>query len=240
MGAWAQGRGLQPNISFTGGEVTEWPQLAELLSQARARDQLTRIRTNGHAAHDLWNRVIEHCNSVEMVYHPEHAQPSVFMLNLTRALAQGVEVNCVFNMLPARFDETDRLARQIQERWGVRVERRMLFEDPAINRRPVEYTPEQTVKLVRQWGDLQLNGEYTDYQTLSMEGRNSFTNWECAVGMEQCIVDAWGRVARSHCRQGGHLGSIGGSIRWPTEPLVCRHDLCRNAFDILASKQISS
>jgi hypothetical protein len=65
---------------------------------------------------------------------------------------------------------------------------------------------------------------------------NRFEGFECSSGQEQIIVDAWGRVARGHCRQGGHLGSIGGLINWPTTSVVCRRPSCDNAFDILATK----
>ena len=77
---------------------------------------------------------------------------------------------------------------------------------------------------------------YTDYPTMIADKANRFEGFQCSSGQEQLIVDAWGRVARGHCRQGGHLGSIGGSIKWPTEFITCRKPSCDNAFDILATK----
>jgi hypothetical protein len=116
----------------------------------------------------------------------------------------------------------------------------MLFQDPAVNHKPMQYTETQQVKLVRQSGDIKITQgsmiSYTDYPTMIADGANRFEGYQCGSGQEQIIVDAWGRVARGHCRQGGSMGTIGGSIKWPTEPVTCRKPSCDNAFDILATK----
>ena len=77
---------------------------------------------------------------------------------------------------------------------------------------------------------------YTDYPTMVSDGANRFEGMRCSIGLEQLIVDAWGRVRRGHCGQGGSMGVIGGAIIWPTEALACRKPSCDNAFDILATK----
>jgi hypothetical protein len=144
-------------------------------------------------------------------------------------------------MLPTRFEETEQLLAKIRDKYPqVSLERRMLFEDPAVNHQPMQYTETQQVKLVRQSGDIKITQgsmvSYTDYPTMIADKANRFEGYQCSVGMEQIIVDAWGRVARGHCRQGGHIGSIGGEIKWPTALVVCRRPSCDNAFDILATK----
>jgi hypothetical protein len=176
-----------------------------------------------------------------MGYHPEHTQTSVYMLNLDRALAQGVHVRAVFNMLPTRFEETEQVLDKVRAKYPqVSLERRMLFQDPAVNHQPMQYTEPQQVKLVRQSGDIKITQgsmvSYTDYPTMIADKANRFEGFECRSGQEQIIIDAWGRVARGHCRQGGHLGSIGSIINWPTTSVVCRRPSCDNAFDILATK----
>jgi hypothetical protein len=163
------------------------------------------------------------------------------MLNLSRALEYGINAHCVSNMLPTRFEETEQLLAKIRDKHPqASIERRMLFEDPAINHEPMQYTEPQQAMLVRQSGDIRITHgsmvSYTDYPTMIADKANRFEGFECHAGQEQLIVDAWGRVARGHCRQGGHLGSIGGIINWPTTSVVCRRPSCDNAFDILATK----
>ena len=237
----AQSLGLRPRIKFTGGEPTEWTSLDDLLSYAHSQGVIIGLRTNANVSSDRWQQICTGLTDLELNYHPEYTQPSVYMLNLSRALEHEINVRCVFNMLPHRFEETDELLNKIQNKYPqVSIERRMLFEDPAINHAPMQYTEPQQAKLVRQSGDLRITHgsmiSYTDYPTMIADKANRFEGFECSSGQEQIIVDAWGRVARGHCRQGGHLGSIGSIINWPTTSVVCRRPSCDNAFDILATK----
>lgn len=243
--AHAQRQGLRAYVKFTGGEVTEWAGIELLLEQANKLGIDLAIRTNAHAEHGLWARLVEHLTDLEAVYHPEHAQVSTYLLNISRAVDQGVNVRAVFNMLPQRFAETERLIETVRNKYPqVSIDRRMLFEDPGKNTRPVEYPEEQRVVLVRQHGDLertddQGNVTYTDYAELAMQGNNGYQGWQCAAGLEQLIIDAWGQVYRGHCRQGGSLGNISGEIKWPADTYQCRRPDCANAFDILATKSLS-
>jgi organic radical activating enzyme len=239
--AYAASCGVKPRIKFTGGEPLEWTSLEDLLSYAHGQGVGVGLRTNANASADRWAKVCPSLTDCEMGYHPEHTQTSVYMLNLDRAVAQGVHVRAVFNMLPTRFEETEQVLDKIRKKYPqVSLERRMLFEDPAVNHVPMQYTETQQIKMIRQSGDIRITQDsmisYTDYPTMVSDGANRFEGMRCSIGLEQLIVDAWGRVARGHCRQGGHLGSIGGVIKWPTEPVTCRKPSCDNAFDILATK----
>ena len=133
---------------------------------------------------------------------------------------------------------------RMQAKWPhIRVNKRMLFEDPVFNTTPRDYTTNQTMELKRQHGDIKITQgeqiEYTDYQTMVLEGKNVFKGYQCWAGLEQIVVDAWGRVYRGHCRQGGFMGNIKDkNIVWPTQSKTCALDICRNSFDILATKSI--
>jgi organic radical activating enzyme len=239
--ARAQSLGVKPRIKFTGGEPTEWTSLDDLLSYAHGQGVTISLRTNANVAYDRWLDICPNLEDLELNYHPEHAQASVYMLNLARALEHDINVRCVFNMLPTRFEETEELLTRIRGKYpSVSVERRMLFQDPAVNHRPMQYTESQQVKLIRQSGDIRVTQgsmvSYTDYPTMVSDGSNRFQDYDCKIGLEQLIVDAWGRVRRGHCGQGGSIGTIGGPIIWPTLPLKCRRPTCDNAFDILATK----
>jgi hypothetical protein len=144
-------------------------------------------------------------------------------------------------MLPQRFEEIKEVIDRVTNKYPqVSIERRMLFDDPGRNQQPKTYTEPQKAVLIRQSGDIRVSTgsivSYTDYPTMVSDGSNKFEGFNCKAGLEQFIVDAWGRVRRGHCGQGGSIGTIGGPIIWPTQELVCRRPSCDNAFDILATK----
>lgn len=241
--ARAQGRRI--NISFTGGEVTEWPQLADLLDHAHKLDMITSIRTNAHCDLDLWQKITESVTHINMLFHPEHSQTSKFLLSLKTAADKSRSLRVTLNMLPDRFQELLDLEQTILNRWpSIPIDRHMLFEDTARNTKPQQYTQEQQELMTHQWGDIVIEDQstktYTDFQTLVLQKKNQFKGAECWAGLDQLIVDAWGKVFRSHCRQWGSLGHIGGEIRWPTAPMTCMKNQCANGFDILATKQLTS
>ena len=233
--------GLRPRIKFTGGEPTEWPPLADLLAWAHAQGCELGLRTNANCTSEDWLKITQHLTDVEINFHPEHTQTSVFMLNLDRSVAAGINVRAVFNMLPQRFEEIKQVIALVSNKYPqVSIERRMLFDDPGRNQQPKNYTEPQKATMIRQSGDIRITTgtmvAYTDYPTMINDHSNKFQGFSCKAGLEQLIVDAWGRVRRGHCAQGGSLGTIGSAISWPAQQQVCRRPSCDNAFDILATK----
>lgn len=236
--AQAQGQGLGLTIKFTGGEVTEWQDFPELLAQAHTRGIRTEFVTQAQTPALLWQELMMHAQAVTMDYHPGLAQTSVFLLNLDRALAQGVTVRVNLNMTREAWDDLIELEAQIRARDDrVSVYRHLLFDDPVFNTQPQAYSPEQLAAMKEQQCDLILGDQLTDYTTLVIEARNRYQGWQCRAGLDQCIVDAWGRVFRGHCRYMGYMGRIADTdISWPTEPLICGVEACVNAFDIRSVK----
>lgn len=231
----------RPNINFTGGEVTEWANFVQLLEHADKNGCYTQFRSNANLASDLWKDLLRFTNKVIMEVHPEYTQVSQFLIALNWAV-QHAEVQVNINMSRDRWDELLELETKITAKWPqVIVCRKMLFEDPVFNTSPQDYNAEQVIMLKGQTGDIRLidqdNETVTDYQTIVLEGKNKFTGWQCMAGIEQVVVDAWGKVHRGHCRQGGYMGHIKDpEVFWYQLPKVCKLEVCRNAFDILASK----
>jgi hypothetical protein len=188
-----------------------------------------------------WVKLCEHLNYANVEIHSEYTQLSHFMMCLSSAKKNNVAVNITVNMLPERWQAMEELIDKIKSIWpDQHVHRKMLFEDPAVNKKPLEYTPIQQIKLKRQSGELiateQGVDEFTDFQTLLLEGKNKFAGQYCSAGLEQLIVDAWGRVKRGHCNQGGLIGKLGQGYVWSIEPVICKAEACRNGFDINATK----
>lgn len=231
------------NIDLTGGEVTEYPYLQELLTHARGLGAVIKLRTNASQSLIEFSSMIENLDLVTIEFHPEHTQTSHFLLCLNRAgQNSGLLVTVNLNALPERWSEIEQLETKIRDKWPqFAVSVKMLFEDPVRNTRPMEYLPYQKEKLKRQSGSLLIHTqdqetEYSDYQSMILESRNKFQGWQCNIGLEQIIVDAWGVVRRGHCRQGASIGQIGKSIRFDDLAVTCQRPNCVNSFDIQATK----
>ena len=235
--------GRQLFIDLTGGEITEYPHLQELLEHAKQLESTIKIRTNASQSANDFAAMIDLVDIVDLEFHPEHTQTSHFLLCLYHAgTRQDLNVAVNLNVLPERWIEIQDLRNKISEKWPrFSVNLKMLFDDPVRNTKPLEYQPLHKEGLKRQSGSLIIysdlgDPEYSDYQTMILEDRNCFQDWSCNIGLEQIIVDAWGTVRRGHCRQGGSIGQIGNQIRFDERVVTCRKPKCVNSFDILATK----
>lgn len=238
---YASKKDLRINLDITGGEVTQWYFLDNLLRHAKSFNSFNRIRTNASQDLSEFSKTLDLLDCVQLDFHPEYASVSHFFLCVNRAVDKGIEVFVNINMMPERWNETNELYDNLKTKWpNLNINKRLLFEDPAINTSPLEYTEEAIVELKDQKGDIQLDHgdriEYTDYQTLILDNRNNFKGASCRIGLEQIIVDAWGVVRRGHCRQGGSIGKLGDVIRFDDREVKCQRPDCSNAFDIMATK----
>lgn len=233
---------LTAHYHLTGGEVTEWPWLGDLLALIKSQGGRTRIRTNASLGVDQWQQIVSCLDTVNLEYHPEFANPAHFLMILSMTRSQGVNASVTVNMMQDRWAELEQLIAKINHLWPDQaVFKRMLFTDPVSNRVAGAYSDQQIHKLKRQTGPLLLtlrdgSTEYTDYQTLVLEQKNQFRDWFCWSGVEQIIIDAYGRVYRGHCRQGGKLGSISEGFTIAKDPHQCLTLECRNSFDIDSTK----
>jgi hypothetical protein len=230
-------------IDLTGGEVTEYPHLQELLTHAHNLGSVIKIRTNASQNIRDFAAMIDVIDIIGLEFHPEFTQTSHFLLCLNHAAKKkDLKVAVLLNALPDRWNEIEDLKNKISEKWPhFAVTLRMLFDDPVRNTRPLEYLVEQKEKLKEQTGSLIIYSdlgqtEHSDYQSMILEDRNHFQDWSCNIGLEQIIVDAWGVIRRGHCRQGGSIGQIGDQIRFDQQVVVCRKPKCVNNFDMLATK----
>lgn len=239
---WAERRNLGVSVHFSGGEVTEWLDFDQLIDYAHRQNYRTSFRSHGHVDHSRWRKIMQSTQSVILEYHPKHSTRSTFLLSLEWAVRSQVYTQVNVNMDLATWNETNDLCEHIEIKWPqVKVYRKMLFDDPVFNTTPKDYSNEQIVffqaqkdSLIKTDNDQEIK---TDYQNSVLEKTNSFTGWQCWAGLEQCVVDAWGRVYRGHCRHGGYMGSISKQdIQWVTQPIVCGLKYCRNHFDNQATK----
>jgi len=230
------------DFKIVGGEVTVWPLLIELLEHIKSKGDQVSIRTNASSSISTWSIIVKHINGANLEFHPEYASPSHFFLMIEIAKKNSIDLSIVVNMMADKWEFTMSLIKQIKEKWPDQlVNKKMLFDNPAVNTSVSKnYQKEQIVEFKKKTGPLIVFEDdeeiATDFNTLILEGKNRFLDRSCNIGIEQIIIDAWGRVAKGHCRNGGHIGSIIKGINFPTEPTICQKDSCNNGFDIHATK----
>lgn len=230
------------HLHLTGGEVTEYQDLKEMLSYAKSLRAYVSLRTN---ASKSINEIVEILKSTDIVlisYHPEHTQLSHLLLCLDAASKiENLKVNVEINALPEKWSEAESLKEKINNKWPTfGAHYRMLFEDPVRNTKPLEYDKEKIQRLKDQYQDLEIiegdKKQLSNYQTLILEKRNSFRGMTCHIGLEQIVVNAWGEVRRGHCRVSPMLGNIVDDIVFDQQGVVCSKPFCVNAFDMKATK----
>jgi organic radical activating enzyme len=230
------------DFKIVGGEVTVWPMLPELLEHIKSKGSRVTIRTNASGSIANWARITKLIDGTNIEFHSEYASHIHFLLMVEVAKQQDIEVGIIINMMADKWNDSIELIEKINKKWPDQpVNKKMLFEDPAINTIvDKKYKKEHLVEFKRTSGPLTLyeNGveTYTDFNTVVLEGKNKFEGSSCNAGIEQIIIDAWGKVAKGHCRNGSYIGSLGKGIIFPNEPTICRKNSCSNAFDIQATK----
>ena len=234
--------GKKLEIFYTGGEVTEWYNLPDLLSYADSKSVINKIRTNLNVDLETWQELVPYITEAKINVHIEHSQLSHLMLLINWTLTNtNCKVSVTVNMLPDRWQELDDFVDKLKNKWPkLIIWKKMLFKDPIRNTLVVDYTKEQ-LEIFRTQKGLILGSENdlreTSYMRLLLDDQNRFVNHHCNIGLEQLIVTAEGVIYRGHCRQGGPIGKLGETIRWPADPILCLKDRCANGFDICASKK---
>lgn len=96
-----QSLALTPHYHLTGGEVTQWPWLIDLLREIKSLGGHTRIRTNASMAVREWRQVLEHLDTVNLEYHPEFSNPAHFLLILSVTRSAQIGVSVTAHVAPA-------------------------------------------------------------------------------------------------------------------------------------------
>lgn len=241
--AFAAKRNLKTSISFTGGEVTEWPDFDDLLAYCKSQQVKTSFVTNLNLPLPRFQRLLAHTDNLLVEVHPGYTNTSHLLFALYKIKEASISVTVNINMTLELWDDMIALHETLNEKFPeLPINKKMLFKDPIFNTAPQDYNQEQAEQLKAQHGDILIESdqgrEYTDAQTLILEQRNKFAGYQCWAGIEQVVVDAWGAVHRGHCRKSGFMGYLKDQeLYWHPEPLICALPACVNQFDLLATKQ---
>lgn len=231
----------QVEFNITGGEVTQWTFLPELLEKIHRSGFKSTIRSNASSSVSQWIEILKYVNGVRLEFHPEHQNLSHFVMMVSATMKANINCSLIINMLPELWQDLEQMIDKIRDLYPhLPLQKKMLFSDPLEKTHPLHYTEPQIKQFENQNGDLIFYENdrpiRTDFQTLIIHGKNKFAGHQCYAGVEQLIVDAWGRVYRGHCRQGGKIGFVNKDIQFPKDLVVCKKPSCDNGFDIAATK----
>jgi pyruvate-formate lyase-activating enzyme len=228
-------------FSITGGEVTQWTFLPDLLKKIRDSGFISTIRSNASPSVDDWQIILENLDAVRLEFHPEYHNLSHFVMIVKSTMKKGVACSLTINMVPDLWKDLENMINRLKSLYpDLPIHKKLLFSDPVVNSKPLTYSEPQIQELENQSGDLiyyeNQDPIRTDFQTLTLHKKNRFIGSQCNIGVEQFIIDVWGRIFYGHCRVGGRIGMIGGNIRLPTTSITCQKLWCSNGFDIVATK----
>jgi hypothetical protein len=66
---------------------------------------------------------------------------------------------------------------------------------------------------------------------------NHFKGWTCQAGVENLVIDRFGKIYRGWCLEGGLLGDINDpDFNFGLSPITCQKDSCCCGFDLLSKK----
>lgn len=229
------------NLEIKGGEPTAYSGLDQAFALVRKdpKKKIT-IETNGSKDLVWWQDHASHFASVVISVHKRYADLD-HILKLAEFLkAQQVEVIVKFPIEPMNWNEIIQIKNSFTYA-GFDTELQLLYKNfTKGNNQYYEYSQEQMAYYYEDKG-VAANQIPHQIEQIKIHKLNQYTGHMCWVGIDQFVIDRQGYVFRGWCEQGGTLGNIlEGPVVWPTDPIVCRRELCTNGFDLQARKSEKS
>lgn len=250
-------------FEFTGGEVTLWKELPQVLEFLKSADCRVGIISNGARSLDLWNKILPFLDHVCLSFHPESAKADHF-LEVVKLCADKIRTHVNFMMHPKYFPECLALAYKVKELDSISIAIQPLTDDMGSDLKKVDpslfrYSSTQSrvidtqnaflakqIKHIKKFESyrgamdmVQNNGQKSPIspQRFISAKSNSWIGWNCAIGVEQIVVDMSGDIFRGWCKVGGRVGHIlDKNLSLPTTTVVCNKKYCHCNLDIMTTK----
>jgi len=242
-------------FQFTGGEVTLWKDMPELLRTLREIHCKAGIISNGSRAMNWWQSNVDFLDHICLSYHPEFAKLDHFF-EVAKFLAPKTTVHVNIMMWPKHFDQCLEAAKRLSVIPDVTVALQPLIIN--FGSQLYDYSPEQlevihnpskvlvpaqfTRERFTYRGQMTIKNNKQDMETLPSHqiiGRswNQWKGWKCYAGVEQLVVDFVGDIYRGWCTEGGKVGNINNEkIFLPAGPVDCTRSYCHCNLDIMTKK----
>jgi hypothetical protein len=238
-------------IQFTGGEVSLYSQLPELLKSLNELGIRCSVISNGSRGPAFWSNLSQSLHSVVLTHHIEFADPDRFRA-IAQLLSDRIRTHIQVTMVPARFAECLDRARALRAacpkatiglkalrvRFGSNLYRYTPEQLAVLRTPPIQPPVDPAPGGVR--GRMRLtdtNGtRVLSAARILASGLNKWQGWSCSAGKELLAVSADGDVYRGLCREGGCLGNIKTAVDLPTENVICGRPGCTCLTDIMTTK----
>ncbi len=242
-------------FDFSGGEITLYQELIELVNYIKARGCYSGICTNGKRSIDYWEKTAPYLDHINLSYHPGFKYKDLFF-RVVQYLQDKVSCHINIMMHPDYFDECEELGLKISN--SIRNASisfqalYILLGVPSL----MSYSNDQLSSLKK------LNKEtriFWDKEPFTYRGRmkktyidhtsdtitqpdiiineeNHWKSWKCWGGLEQIVINKKEEVFRAWCEQ-DKIGKIrDADLIFPGNPVICKKDTCSCGFDVLCTK----
>ena len=250
-------------FQFTGGEPSLYPKLIDLLTFIKKQGHHTSMFSNGSRTLRWWSELAE-LNLLDILNLTIHVEQGIdvdHIINIIKLFEQKPVF--VFGQSTApvsHFDQAYSAHKKILEHTCVVANLKPITTGYRHDLYIDKYSPEQLEILknniivksvnydkvkptgVKHFASIMLltydNGvikKYPSYKLIA-EGLNSFTGWNCSIGMNSLNI-VYDKIYRGICRQGGVLKHITESdISFATDEIICKLERCSCASDLEEKK----
>lgn len=239
-------------FKMLGGEPILYPHY-KLFTEFLKQENITiSIITNGSRTIRWWNDTKDLIDGMSMSFHPEHSDISHFK-NVIEVFNGQIPIFVHVLMLPELFEKScDAFEFILTANFkNVYVRPKVIFPDfgPDL----INYTKEE-LDIIDSFfhkthlgdvdGKLMTHGEMIGHfsdgsikgaslSQMLVKQENSFIGWKCFAGVDNLIVDVYGKIFRGQCRVGGKVGNIKDEIyTFPLEPIICDKQFCTCITDM--------
>ena len=250
-------QGKKLYFEFTGGEVTLWKDLPELLHFLHIEGCKVGIISNGSRSEKFWSQFLDKIDHVCLSFHPETGREEHF-LNIVKLCAEKVRTHVNFMMHPDHFARCLALAYKVKDIENISIAIQPLVEDFKEDLYP--YTVSQRRIISTQNNFLAKQVTYTKsfpyyrgaMQMVTDAGQevsispqrfissrnNTWKGWDCSAGLEQIVIGFDNKIYRGWCQVGGSIGKVGDAqLSLPTTTVRCNKDYCHCNLDIMTTKK---
>ena len=232
-------------FEFLGGEPTQAGNLYEIGRRLHNHPVNFVLRTNGSADLDWWQNSRRYVSNVIISLHKEFCDLDHIeqVIDILRDEQYGMPVN-IQVLIPF-------LHTQDHFEWAVQTRRRfrrkfdlgdyqLLFSNFARGSDMyMPYRNEQWDEYYRSIGRTPPRHKTKDENPLVTRDPHQYKGYKCHAGIDTLTIDNEGRIWRGWCNEGGPIGSIyDEDIAWPTDPIICSKEFCKNRFDHQAKKEL--
>ena len=247
-----QTSGRPVSLILSGGEPTLWKHLPEFLTEARSRDIVTKLITNGFRKPHYWASLSPSLDSVVFSLHvPQISNIEAFIENFNSVTVDDKTIlllawpqswptvidyhtACKIGMKGGSLQ-----VKPVDERWEGRgglisydSEQKAWLEKTKIYRPTGTVTRYHPSYLRSSAGDEEI-GAWT-----ILSRKNSFLGWSCNIGIEKLTIDQYGDIWRGTCGIGGKIGRYTDQdIILPKDAIACNIQYCNCMPDLMTSKK---